>query len=136
MKTFKKIIIFFLIFVVIFIISFYLFIKFKGKDFLINKITQTSKRKTEILELRPSFPFDIYIKNLKIEGLFNVEEAYLSFSPLDLFKKFKFSSVKLVRPTFILDLSSSKEIDKGLIQQKYKRKYKKNNRLKNRRSPR
>jgi len=122
MKTFKKIIIFFLILVVIFIISFYLFIKFKGKDFLINKITQTSKRKTEILELRPSFPFDIYIKNLKIEGLFNVEEAYLSFSPLDLFKKFKFSSVKLVRPTFILDLSSSKEIDKGLIQQKIQEK--------------
>ena len=118
MKIFKRIIIFFLIFITFFIIFSYLLIKFKGKEILVNKITEVSKRKTEILELKPSLPLNIYIKDLKIEGLFNVEEAYLSFSPLDLFKKFKFSSVRLVKPTFILNLSSFKDTDKNLIQQK------------------
>ncbi|MCM8763191.1 MAG: DUF748 domain-containing protein [Candidatus Omnitrophica bacterium] len=99
MKNIFKIFLALILLLFISFVCLHIFINLKGKSLLTAKLQQTFKRKTEIGRLSTTFPLNIYLKGVEVEGLFKIDEVYARVGVFAIFRRnFKLSLLKLSQP--------------------------------------
>ncbi|MDD5236161.1 MAG: hypothetical protein PHU91_00615, partial [Candidatus Omnitrophica bacterium] len=92
------------------LICLHVLVNLKGKDLLIASLSKALKRQVKIASLTTSFPANVHIRDLKVEGLFSVNEVYLYGGMLNIFRKnLRFPLVKLIHPEVDINLRSNIE---------------------------
>jgi hypothetical protein len=88
----------------LFLIGLHLFLNLKGKDFLIRKLEEATKRKVTIGDLSTTFPVNITIKDLDIKGLLKVDDIYASLGFIELSRRsLGLSLLKLNHPELTME---------------------------------
>jgi hypothetical protein len=86
------------------LIGLHLFLNLKGKDLLIQKLEEATKRKVSIGNLSTTFPFNISVKNLEIKGLLKIDDIYVSLGFIDLSRRsLGLALLKLNHPELIVE---------------------------------
>ena len=76
-----------------------LFINLKGKSILESKLQQAMNRKVSIGRVSTSFPLDIQIQGIDIEGFCKMKEVFLAPGAYDIFHQvFRLSLVRILGP--------------------------------------
>ncbi len=89
-------------------VALHIFLNLKGKSLLENKLQQSLSRKVSIGQLSTSFPLNIRIQDIDIEGYCRVKEVFLASGIYDIFHRlFKLSLVKIVRPEMAIERTST-----------------------------
>src|SRR3989338_6597394 len=77
----------------------YIFMFVRGRGLILDKITALTGKKASMGYFTITTPFNLEIKNLKIEGLANIESVFLSPSIPNLIAgKLALNRVRLIRP--------------------------------------
>lgn len=85
------------------LISVHVFLNVKGKDLLIQRLEEVTRRKVTIAELTTSFPITVEIKDLQIENLFRASDIRASIGLVDLSRRsLGLNYLKLDHPELIL----------------------------------
>lgn len=90
------------------LIGLHLFFNLKGKDFLIQKLEEATKRKVSIGNLSTTFPVNISIKDFEIKGLLKIDDIYASLGFIDLSRRsLGLSLLKLNRPELTMERNAA-----------------------------
>jgi hypothetical protein len=95
-----------ILFVALFVclIGIHLFLNLKGKDLLIYKLEEATKRKVTIGRLSTTFPINVLVKDLRIENLLKVDDAYASIGFIDFSRRSPgLSLLKLNHPVLVME---------------------------------
>lgn len=104
MEQWKKILIIGITLFVLFFLCLHMFVNVRGKDLLSQKLEEAFHRKVKIGSLSTSFPANIYIKNIEVEGLFKINEVVAGRGMVDIFSRdFNLSRLKVIKPVVTLE---------------------------------
>jgi hypothetical protein len=82
----------------------HLFLNFKGRSLLKKNLEQALNRKVIIGRLTTSFPLNIRIQGIDVEGLCKMKEVFLAPGAYDIFNRvFRLSFVKIIRPEVAIE---------------------------------
>jgi len=82
----------------------HVFFNLKGKSLIINKLEKELNRKVSIGRVSTSFPINIRIQDIDVEGLCKMKEVFLAPGAYDIFNRvFRLSLIKIIRPEFAIE---------------------------------
>ncbi len=85
-------------------IALHILVNLKGKSLLENNLQQLLNRKVYIGRLSTSWPLNVRVYDLRIEGICGIEEVFLIPGAYDIFNRvFKLSSVEIIKPEISLE---------------------------------
>ena len=89
-------------------VALHIFLNLEGKSLIINNLQQNLDRKVSISRLYTTFPLNIHIQDIEIEGLCKMKEVFLAPGAYDIFHRvFRLSIVKIIRPEISVEKDSS-----------------------------
>lgn len=95
------------VFVILFSAA-HIFLNLKGKSLLKKKLQQTLNRKVNIGRLSTSFPLNMRIKDINVEGFCKMKEVFLVPGAYDIFNQvFRLSLIKITAPEIALEKTST-----------------------------
>ncbi len=110
-KFFLKIIASFIVVLTILFIGAFVFFQTKGKQIVIDKLSEAFERRVDIGSVRVLYPLGISIKNLIVDGYGSVKEVSIGLGVLHLLDNdLKFSSVIFHEPQIVLHRLKDKTI--------------------------
>ena len=84
----------------------HVFVNIKGEELLIEKLEGTFEREASLESLSTSFPTNLHVKGVKVEGLFTIDEVDAKGGVFDVFRKtFNLSLLRVIRPKIIIERS-------------------------------
>jgi hypothetical protein len=112
MKTWKKIAIVIAILLTVTFVASYVFLSFRGRDIVVQKLTEFTHRKVTIggFHVRPILSMEL--KNLEIEGLAKAESVSISPSiPYLIFGNIALNGIKIIKPEINVERNPRKPED-------------------------
>ncbi len=110
MKILKKIFFGILFLIVFLFVGFSIYVKIEAKDILAGKLSQVLEHQVTIGDVALIFPFDVQIKNLRIDGKSPAREIHLNIDLISLFdRKIHASRLVLIEPVVHVERGEDKK---------------------------
>jgi hypothetical protein len=104
MRHLLKLIVIYILILFCILVAIYASLAFRGKDLIIRKLEDYTKKKVTIDHFILSPTFHMQLKKINVEGLFKADSINFSPSLLGLFTgKLAFNSIKMQKPEFFLE---------------------------------
>ena len=84
----------------------HVFVNMKGEELLLEKLEGTFDRKASLKSISTSFPTNLHVKGVEVEGLFTIDKVDAKGGVFDVFRKtFNLSLLRVIRPKITIERS-------------------------------